>query len=150
MASLPSPSVPVSWGELLDKITILEIKRDRITRPDARANVLREHSLLARFGSGVLRNAAVRQLFGRLKTVNADLWDIEDAIRREEAAARFDDAFVRLARAVYHRNDERAALKRAINLALDSELIEEKSYADLTPARSAPPVAPPAPPAPAS
>ncbi|MEH3047808.1 DUF6165 family protein [Sphingomonas adhaesiva] len=83
----------------------------------------------------MLGDGRVRQLFGRLKAVNTDLWEIEDAIRREEAAATFGDTFIRLARAVYRRNDERAALKREINLALDSELIEEKSYADLTPAR---------------
>lgn len=131
MASLPNPSVPVSWGELLDKITILEIKRERIVRDEARANVTREHSLLSRAGAAVLADGRVRQLFGQLKAVNADLWEIEDAIRCEEAASRFGDTFIRLARAVYHRNDERAALKREINLALESELIEEKSYADL-------------------
>lgn len=129
MASLPSPSVPVSWGELLDKITILEIKRERIARPDARANVAREHSLLARIGAGVLTREGVATLFGRLKTVNSDLWEIEDAIRRQEAARSFGGEFIRLARAVYVKNDERAALKRAINVALESDLIEEKSYA---------------------
>jgi len=131
MASLPSPSVPVSWGELLDKITILEIKQHRIARAEARANVAREHSLLARIGAGVLGQAAVAALFGRLKSVNEDLWEIEDAIRRQEAARTFDGEFVRLARAVYVKNDERAALKREINLALESDLIEEKSYAEL-------------------
>lgn len=129
MASLPSPSVPVSWGELLDKITILEIKGERIARADARANVMREHSLLNRIGAGVLGFEGVAALFGRLKTVNQDLWEIEDAIRRQEAARTFGGEFVRLARAVYVKNDERAALKRQINLALESELIEEKSYA---------------------
>ncbi|WP_394646976.1 DUF6165 family protein [uncultured Sphingomonas sp.] len=131
MASLPSPSVPVSWGELLDKITILEIKQDRIARAEARANVVHEHSLLARIGAGVLAEATVAALFDRLKTVNEDLWEIEDAIRRQEAARSFDGEFIRLARAVYVKNDERAALKREINLALESDLIEEKSYADL-------------------
>ena len=131
MASLPAPSVPVSWGELLDKITILEIKQDRIARADARANVAREHALLAGIGAGVLGQEQVAPLFERLKTVNEDLWEIEDAIRREEAARAFGTEFIRLARAVYVKNDERAAQKRAINVALESDLIEEKSYAAL-------------------
>ena len=129
MASLPNPSVPVSWGELLDKITILEIKRERIARAEARANVAHEHSLLQRIGAGVLAVDGIAAMFGRLKSVNQDLWDIEDAIRHQEAARAFGAEFVRLARSVYRKNDERAALKREINLALESELIEEKSYA---------------------
>ncbi len=129
MASLPNPSVPVSWGELLDKITILEIKQHRIDRAEARANVAREHSLLSRIGAGVLGQNAVAPLYAQLKSVNEDLWEIEDAIRREEAARSFGGEFIRLARAVYVKNDERAALKRAINVALESDLIEEKSYA---------------------
>lgn len=133
MASLPNPSVPVSWGELLDKITILEIKRERIAREDARANVMREHSLLSRIGAGALIHDGIALLFRRLKTVNEDLWEIEDAIRRQEADRSFGSDFIRLARSVYRKNDERAALKREINLRLESELIEEKSYADAAP-----------------
>jgi hypothetical protein len=132
MASLPSPSVPISWGELLDKITILEIKRDRIARADAHANVMREHAMLSSIGEGVIERQPIAALFGELKSINLELWEIEDAIRQEEAAASFGNDFIRLARSVYRKNDERARLKRAINLALESDLIEEKSYAAMS------------------
>lgn len=131
MASKVSPTVPVSWGELLDKISILEIKRERIVRADARANVMNEHRLLSEFGNMALRSDGIAPLYATLKAVNEDLWEIEDAIREQEAAGTFGAEFVHLARAVYHKNDERAAIKRAINLQLGSELIEEKSYADM-------------------
>ena len=129
MATIAAPSVPVSWGELLDKITILEIKRDRITRADARTNVLREYRLLQSIGAAALNRGGVAVLVEALKRVNEALWEIEDAIREQEAARDFGPEFVRLARAVYQRNDERAAIKREINRALESDLIEEKSYA---------------------
>jgi hypothetical protein len=122
------PLVPVSWGELLDKITILEIKRERIADAAARANVARELTALRRIGGEALAGAAVALLFAQLKTVNETLWEVEDAIRQEEARGTFGPEFIRLARAVYHRNDERAELKRAINAQLCSELVEEKSY----------------------
>ncbi|MDF2495615.1 DUF6165 family protein [Sphingomonas sp.] len=129
MATIAAPSVPVSWGELLDKITILEIKRDRITRADARTNVLREYRLLQSIGAAALNRGGVAVLVEALKRVNEALWEIEDAIREQEAARDFGPEFIRLARAVYQRNDERAAIKREINHALDSDLVEEKSYA---------------------
>jgi hypothetical protein len=122
------PRVPVSWGELLDKITILEIKRARIADPAAVANVAREHELLAQIGDDALRQGELAPLLTQLKAVNEDLWEIEDAIRGEEAARRFGARFVRLARSVYQKNDERAALKRAINQRMGSALVEEKSY----------------------
>jgi hypothetical protein len=125
--------VPVSWGELIDKITILEIKLDRIERPDAVANVTREHALLAAAAQPVQRIAGIEQLHARLKEVNVALWEIEDAIREEEAAGRFGSRFVELARAVYTTNDRRAAIKREVNDLLGSELVEEKSYASVTP-----------------
>ncbi len=128
MASLPSPTVPVSWGELLDKITILEIKHERIACPEARANVKREYEALCGIGGGALVQEGVAALVASLRHVNEELWEIEDAIRAEEADARFGPSFIRLARSVYHKNDERAALKRRINEALGSELVEEKSY----------------------
>lgn len=131
MASKVSPMVPVSWGELLDKISILEIKRERIVCADARANVANEHRLLSEFGDMALCSDGIAPLYETLKAVNEDLWEIEDAIREQEAAGTFGAEFVSLARAVYHKNDERAAIKRAINLQLGSELIEEKSYADM-------------------
>lgn len=126
---MASPSAPVSWGELLDKITILEIKRARITRPEALANIETEHRLLAAIATPALERAEILPLFDALRDVNEALWEIEDAIRDEEAEGRFGAEFIRLARSVYHRNDERASIKRQINVALDSELVEEKSYA---------------------
>jgi hypothetical protein len=122
---MTSPCVPVSWGELLDKLTILEIKLDRLAGA-ARANVAREHALLHAIAAPVL--GEVDALVDELRAVNSSLWEIEDAIRREEAHARFGPEFVALARAVYRTNDERAALKRALNQRLASELVEEKSY----------------------
>ena len=128
MAGLTSPTIPVSWGELLDKLTILEIKRERIAAADARANVGREHDLLRAAGEPALRDPAIADLYDQLRQVNGELWDIEDAIRAEEEKATFGAAFVALARSVYRKNDERAAIKRRINDALGSELVEEKSY----------------------
>ncbi|MFD1611613.1 DUF6165 family protein [Sphingomonas tabacisoli] len=122
------PSVPVSWGELLDKITILEIKRERIDRPDALRNVETEHRLLREAAARVLAIEALTPLIDRLRRVNETLWDIEDAIREQEADARFGTRFVALARSVYKTNDERAALKRRINTLLQSELVEEKCF----------------------
>ena len=122
------PYVPVSWGELLDKITILELKRDRMSDAAALRNVARELALLSEIASPVVDHGDVVVLVERLRVVNGALWDIEDAIREEDRAERFGAEFVALARAVYARNDERAAIKRAINAALGSRLVEEKSY----------------------
>jgi len=131
MKHLASPAVPVSWGELLDKITILEIKRARIARPEARANVEKERGLLGAIGASALGRADVAALVAELRAVNEALWEIEDALREKEAEARFGAEFIRLARSVYQRNDERAAIKRRINALLDSDLVEEKSYAGI-------------------
>lgn len=122
---MTSPCVPVSWGELLDKLTILEIKLERLSGA-ARANVAREHGLLAAIAAPVLEEVA--EPLADLRAVNLQLWEIEDAIRAEEAAGRFGTEFVSLARSVYRTNDRRAALKRAINDRLASDLVEEKSY----------------------
>ena len=123
------PSVPVSWGELIDKITILEIKRTRMPTGPARANVEKEHALLSATARDVLQTPGLAPLIERLRRINETLWDVEDAIREQEAEARFGPRFVALARSVYQTNDTRAAVKREINLLLDSELVEEKSYA---------------------
>ncbi|WP_423206246.1 hypothetical protein E2974_04490 (plasmid) [Paracoccus yeei] len=123
-----APLVPVSWGELLDKITILEIKADRIEDAAARANVAREPALLREVAAPVLPQPGLAALIEALRSINCALWEIEDAIRARDAAARFDAEFIRLARAVYLTNDERAALKRKINVLLRSVLVEEKSY----------------------
>ena len=124
-----TPSVPVSWGELLDKLTILEIKRDRIDGAKAHANVEKEHRLLSDIAAEVLQIEPIAELFARLKRTNEALWQVEDAIREQEGDARFGTRFVALARSVYKTNDERAAIKREINRLLNSELTEEKSYA---------------------
>ena len=124
----PIPHVPTSWGELIDKITILEIKVERLTSDQARANAARELGLLREIAGPVLAGGQTAALVARLKTLNESLWEIEDRIRDHERSATFDAAFIALARSVYQRNDERGAVKRAINLALGSELIEEKSY----------------------
>jgi hypothetical protein len=125
----PTLRVPVSWGELLDKMTILEIKSVRLAKPTARTNVARELALLTAEVEGTLAgNAELAALKGRLRLVNEALWQVEDAIRAKEAKRAFDAEFVELARAVYLRNDERGALKKEINALLGSELVEEKSY----------------------
>jgi hypothetical protein len=121
---------PISIGELLDKITILEIKQQRISDPAKRVNIDRELSALQGvWAASGLSESAIRSERDDLKAVNERLWDIEDAIRFKERDGAFDAEFIALARAVYIENDERAALKKAINLALGSALVEEKSYA---------------------
>ena len=121
--------VPVSPGELLDKITILRIKSQRIADAAKLANVRLELELLQRtwatLGAATAAVAADEQA---LQAVNDELWDIEDRIRDKEAARSFDQDFIELARAVYQRNDERAAIKKRINVALGSRIVEEKSY----------------------
>ena len=122
-----TPVVPVSWGELFDKITILEIKVERLENPRALANVEKELGLLRQFTDAV-EHEDLEDLVTDLKAVNVDLWQIEDDIRELEREKIFDEDFIALARAVYRENDRRAALKRRINTALGSELTEEKSY----------------------
>ena len=122
------PHIPTSWGEVVDKITILEIKVARLPAQDARANAARELALLNAVAAPVVAQTEVAGLRVRLKAVNESLWETEDRIRRHERAADFGASFIELARAVYHHNDERGRIKRQINLALGSVLIEEKSY----------------------
>jgi len=122
-------NVPVSPGELLDKITILRIKRERIKAAAQLANVQLELSLLEGIWAGLgAAGATVGAEERALQAVNLQLWDIEDRIRDKEASGSFDQDFIDLARAVYHRNDERAAIKKRVNLALGSRIVEEKSY----------------------
>lgn len=121
--------VPVSLGELIDKITILEIKERRIADEAKRTNVARELALLrARFAVSP-QGEEIRRLTDDLRSVNEELWIIEDDIRDCERRKDFGERFVALARAVYHTNDRRADLKRRINQALGSAIVEEKSYA---------------------
>jgi hypothetical protein len=123
--------VPVSFGELLDKIAILQIKSERMSDPAKLANVRNE--LVALETTWAAHPAAAQDiaaLRAELKAVNERLWVIEDDIRMKEKAQAFDDHFVRLARAVYFENDIRARVKKEINLALGSAYVEEKSYQD--------------------
>jgi hypothetical protein len=121
--------VPISVGELLDKISILELKAAAITDPDKHANIVRELvALEAVRHREVPGSPAIDALYADLQAVNRRLWDIEDALRECERDGRFDAGFVELARNVYRNNDHRAALKRQINELTGSELIEEKSY----------------------
>ncbi|MBO9738574.1 hypothetical protein IA54_011975 [Xanthomonas phaseoli pv. syngonii LMG 9055] len=123
--------VPVSFGELLDKIAILQIKSERMRDAAKLANVRNELSALET--SWMAHPAAghdIVRLRAELKAVNERLWVIEDDIRLKEQAQSFDDAFVQLARSVYIENDERARIKKEINLALGSSYVEEKSYQD--------------------
>lgn len=123
--------VPVSPGEMLDKITILRIKSKRMSDAQKLANVRLELRTLEETWSGsAYAKIDVASEVDALHAVNERLWVIEDDIRDKERAQAFDAEFVRLARAVYFENDERAAIKRRINLKLGSAIVEEKSYAD--------------------
>lgn len=119
---------PISAGELIDKITILEIKAERISDPAKLANVRRE---LAELNALRTRHRldGLEVLTADLRTVNETLWEVEDALRLLEVEQRFDARFIALARAVYQTNDRRAALKKEINLLVGSAIVEEKSYA---------------------
>ncbi|WP_244427122.1 DUF6165 family protein [Methyloferula stellata] len=122
--------VPCGIGELIDKITILEIKADHISDPQQLDNVRYELALLRVMKiEKNLVGAALERLEGELKTTNARLWDIEDALRLHESRQDFGTGFVELARQVYQTNDRRAALKKAINILFNSSIVEEKSYA---------------------
>ena len=121
---------PVSYGELIDKISILEIKAERIADAAKVANVRRE--LAALLGTWNAHPASrvqpIDDLWAGLRKINGELWDIEDRIRDKERESLFDAEFIELARSVYVTNDERAAIKRRINSKLGSSLVEEKSY----------------------
>jgi hypothetical protein len=126
--------VPISPGELLDKITILRIKSARMSDPDKLANVRRELKVLEEtWGLTEYARVDIKADVNALLQVNERLWVIEDDIRDKERAQAFDADFIRLARAVYVENDERAAIKRRINLKLGSSIVEEKSYAGYKP-----------------
>ncbi|MCE3004858.1 MAG: DUF6165 family protein [Xanthomonadaceae bacterium] len=131
-------NTPVSFGELLDKIAILEIKSERIADPAKVANVRRELDLLNEtWAAHPASQVDVADLRLALKQVNERLWVIEDDIRIKEKRQEFDAEFIRLARAVYFENDDRARVKRALNERLGSTLVEEKSYQDYGSARPA-------------
>jgi hypothetical protein len=120
--------VPISVGELMDKITILEIKSERIKNPSQLENIVHELEALRAVRLRDIERAMLDKLSAELKRVNAKLWDVEDAIRDCEARADFGEHFIELARTIYRLNDERSRLKKAINLASGSRIVEEKSY----------------------
>ena len=123
--------IPASAGELIDKITILEIKLKNIVDPVKNRNVSIELEALSKcFEENIIQSNEIEELKTNLKQVNSALWNIEDDIRQCEQAGEFGEKFVELARSVYRQNDKRAALKKEINILLGSSIIEEKSYAD--------------------
>jgi len=126
-----TPLTPISWGELIDKITILEIKKLKIISPEAAANIFTELQYLERivFASNGLAEL-ISDLKSQLSEVNQNLWQVEDDIRDKESRKEFDQRFIDLARMVYQLNDKRSKLKKEINLRLNSEIQEVKSYKD--------------------
>jgi len=120
--------VPISVGELIDKIVILEIKSERIKNANQLANIANELGALRAVRLGDVDRARLDALSAELKRVNAKLWEVEDSIRECDARGDFGDDFIELARSVYRFNDERARLKKAINVESGSRLVEEKSY----------------------
>ena len=128
---MKTPFIPISWGELFDKITILQIKLENLKYKDALKNVKREYDqLYTIFDKAFFENTIANQLITDLKLINERLWNIEDLIRDKERNKVFDKEFINLARQVYITNDERSRIKRNINKTFGSELVEEKSYAD--------------------
>ena len=124
------PFIPISWGELLDKITILEIKELKISAIDAKENIRKELKYLLDIANLSNMSDEIQSLKTELKNINLQLWDVEDGLRVKELAGEFDKVFIDLSRSVYRLNDVRAKTKQSINLILQSELVEEKSYKD--------------------
>ena len=128
---MKTPLIPISWGELFDKITILQIKLDNLRDQNALKNVKIEYDELFKiYEDNFLEDANAKRLLANLKNINKTLWNIEDNIRDKERRKSFDKKFIELARSVYITNDERSRVKRNINETFGSQLIEEKSYSD--------------------
>tara|TARA_B100001063_G_C16455751_1_gene400548 strand:+ start:168 stop:557 length:390 start_codon:yes stop_codon:yes gene_type:complete len=128
---MKTPLIPISWGELFDKLTILQIKLDNLQSQIALKNVKIEYDQLSIiYDNHFLEDENARRILVDLKQINNKLWDIEDKIRDKERNKAFDEEFIELARSVYITNDERSSIKRKINNTFDSEIIEEKSYSD--------------------
>ena len=119
--------IEVSIGELIDKLTILSIKLEKFKDSEKRKNVQKEYSALCK-ELQELGISEETEEFKSLKSINLKLWDIEDEIRTKESKQEFDENFIQLSRSVYYTNDERAAIKRQINLKYNSDLVEEKEY----------------------
>ena len=128
---MKTPLIPISWGELFDKITILQIKLDNIQDKNALKNIKIEYNELFKiYDNNFLEDTSAKRFFNDLKNINKKLWNIEDNIRDMERHKTFDKKFIELARSVYITNDERSRIKRNINETFGSQLIEEKSYSD--------------------
>ena len=126
---MKTPLIPISWGELFDKITILQIKKENLQEKNALKNVKVEHNQLNKiYNSNFLEDENAKRFMTSLKQINKKLWDIEDKIRDKEKNKKFDREFIELARNVYFTNDERSRIKRNINQTFGSQIIEEKSY----------------------
>ena len=126
---MKTPLIPISWGELLDKITILEIKSTKIKDQKSLGNITKELALLRDIKRNTpADNQQLTELINCLSEVNQKLWNIEDILRKKEAEGSFDIDFINLARSVYKENDKRASIKKQINEFLKSELTEEKLY----------------------
>jgi len=128
---MKTPLIPISWGELFDKITILQIKLENLQNQNALKNVKIEYAQLSKiYNISFMDDAIAKKLMNNKKQINNKLWDIEDKIRDKERNNAFDEEFIELARSVYITNDERSRIKRNINETFGSQLIEEKSYSD--------------------
>ena len=120
--------IPVSFGELLDKVSILSIKRDMISDADKLSKVKIELNQLMDLARPILQDDELERLYDNLLIVNKDLWDVEDVLRRMEADKKFDEQFIAKARSVYFLNDRRFELKNKINTVMGSEINEVKQY----------------------
>ena len=128
---MKTPLIPISWGELFDKLTILQIKLKNLKDRNALKNVKVEYDqLYVIYNSNFLEDKKAKLFITNLKQINEKLWDIEDKIRDKERNKTFDQEFIELARNVYITNDQRSLIKRNINKTFRSYIIEEKSYED--------------------
>jgi hypothetical protein len=121
-------NIEVSHGEIVDKLTILQIKKENITDPNKLDNIVKEYNYLLSVVENDLGISTLSPEYLELLSINKELWKIEDDIRDKERQKEFDEEFIKLARAVYYTNDVRAKIKKEINLKYSSEFVEEKSY----------------------
>jgi hypothetical protein len=121
-------SVPVSVGELIDKLSILQVKKIKVTNPDKLLFINKEYDLLYEMSSEFLQRKDILQIYDDLINTNLKLWEVEDELRVIESTKNFDDTFTELARSVYYTNDERFRLKDKINSLTNSEIKEQKDY----------------------
>jgi len=129
ITKMKNPLIPISWGELFDKITILQIKSEKILSPDSLKNVDKElKELRLIFDKAFAENLLALEFMEKLRQVNFELWNIEDQIREKERKKAFDNEFIQLARSVYMKNDQRSVIKGKINKAFGSDLVEQKYY----------------------